>query len=389
MRATSHKQPKRSGPPPGADRLKPSDEECYRAVVARDTSYVGAFFTAVKTTGIFCRPGCGAKLPKRENVEFFRTASDALHAGYRPCKRCRPLSSGSDEPKWVPELMVLAESHAAARLTSHDLRSRGIDPVRAARFFKSRFGMTFQGYHRALRLGRAVRGLREGAAMTRAAQAGGYSSESGFREAFARVFGAAPSPDATGVLRARWMQTPLGPMLAIASDEALCLLEFIDRRALQTQIDTLARRMKAPVAPGSNAILGKLAQQLTEYFAGKRSTFDVPILAPGTEFQARVWEALRAIPPGQTRSYAQLARSIGRPSAVRAVARANGDNRLAILIPCHRVIGSDGTMTGYGGGVWRKEALLELESAGVGNATLFTRPDPTVSAAHRSRTISA
>jgi len=219
--------------------------------------------------------------------------------------------------------------------------------------------------------------------MIQAKLASGLASECGFREAFEQVFGSPSvsnqSLDADAhVAVVRWFESPLGPMLEGATADGVCLLEFVDRRALQTQVDVLRKRLKQPMVPAhvlatkspianssvahpALAHLDQLATQLVEYFAGTRTEFTVKLLAPGTTFQAQVWEALRAIPPGKTRSYAQIAKAIGRPKATRAVARANGDNRLAILIPCHRVIGSDGSMTGYGGGIWRKEALLKLE----------------------------
>lgn len=220
--------------------------------------------------------------------------------------------------------------------------------------------------------------IREGTSVGRAAAKTGYESESGFREAFEDVFGAAPTRTKTDGNAARelvacWIETPLGPMLAAAGDSGVSLLEFVDRRALATQIATLRKRVAGIVRPGTNAHLEKLKKELEAYFAGKSATFSVRLEAPGTEFQAQVWEALRAIPSGETRSYLDIAKQIGRPTATRAVARANGDNRLAILIPCHRVIGSDGTLTGYGGGVWRKEWLLEHERtmAGRPRAGLF------------------
>lgn len=202
--------------------------------------------------------------------------------------------------------------------------------------------------------------------MTRAAMQSGYQSESGLREAFESLFGAVPRVAvAAGAepLVARWFPTPLGPMLAAASSHVLVFFEFIDRRAIEAQVAALRRRVKRPIVPGDNAVLKKLAGEFDRYLAGTLREFTVPIDAPGTPFQQQVWARLRAIPHGQTRSYLDIAREIGRPTATRAVARANGDNRIAILIPCHRVIGADGTLTGYGGGLWRKEWLLRHEGA--------------------------
>jgi AraC family transcriptional regulator of adaptative response/methylated-DNA-[protein]-cysteine methyltransferase len=166
-----------------------------------------------------------------------------------------------------------------------------------------------------------------------------------------------------GGLVARRIESPLGPLLAAASERGVCLLEFVDPHAKATQAATLRRRFAAEIRPGSNAHLEQLRTELLAYFAGDRRAFGVPLDASGTPIQARVWDALRAIPCGRTRSYLDVAGQIGRPTATRAVARANGDNRVAILIPCHRVIGSDGTLTGYAGGLWRKQWLLEHERA--------------------------
>ncbi len=337
----------------------PPPSEMYRALVDRDTSFDGSFFAAIRTTGIYCRPGCGARKPKPENVEFFESAADAERAGYRPCLRCRPLESA---PAWTRRMLELAAS--ATHVSAGDLRANGIDPARASRYCRSRFGMSFGAFARSRRLAGAFERIRSGASVSEAAQASGFESESGFRDAFGRLFGAPPTVargEGRGVLRVRWIPSPLGPLLAAASDAGVCLLEFVDRRALRSQIATLRRRFPVPVVPGANDHLDELAAELEEYFAGRRSAFDVSIVLRGTPFQETVWNRLRAIPAGETRSYADVAREIGRPSAVRAVARANGDNRIAILVPCHRVIGSDGSPTGYGGGVWRKEWLLAHE----------------------------
>jgi len=336
----------------------------YRAVLDRDRSYDGVFVVGVRTTGIFCRPGCGAKKPLERNVEFFPDAGRALHAGYRPCRRCRPMDNGHAPPHWVSAVLEHAERHQGRRLTAADLRIIGVEPARAARYFKAHYGMTFQAYHRARRIGRALAMMRKGSNVTSAGASSGYGSSSGFRDAFTDVFGVAPANAAAArVLYAREIQTPLGPMLAAAGDRGLALLEFVDRRALESQIDILRRRTAAGVVPGTHRHLDAAERELRGYFAGTLKAFTVPLDAPGTPFQQRVWDALGEIPYGRTMSYAEVARAIGSPAAVRAVARANGDNRIAILIPCHRVIGSDGTLTGYGGGLDRKRRLLEIEGA--------------------------
>ena len=193
----------------------------------------------------------------------------------------------------------------------------------------------------------------------------GYLSHSGFREAFTRTFGATPGKgEAVDSVAIAWIESPLGPLIAGADERGVCLLEFSDRRMLEAQLQTLARRLRRPLVPGEHGHLDRLRSELAEYFDGKREAFDVPLHAPGTPFQERVWSALLDIPFGELRSYEQIAVAIGAPKAVRAVGRANGMNRIAIVIPCHRVVGKDGTPTGYGGGIWRKQRLLDLERKG-------------------------
>jgi len=217
------------------------------------------------------------------------------------------------------------------------------------------------------RLGLALGRLRHGEDLTMVAHDHGYKSLSGFREAFNKVFGDAPgrARDGKRVLITRLL-TPLGPMIAGATDEGICLLEFAERRMLETQLQRLSKRLDAVFVPGSNEFTERLDRELQAYFEGKLRDFGVPLVINGTEFQQLSWEALLRIPYGETRSYEEQARAMGRPRAVRAVGHANGDNRIAIVIPCHRVVGADGRLTGYGGGLWRKKALLELEARGTG-----------------------
>jgi AraC family transcriptional regulator of adaptative response/methylated-DNA-[protein]-cysteine methyltransferase len=334
----------------------------YQALCERDTSFDGAFFAGVRTTGIFCRPGCGAKKPRRENVTYFADAAAALRDGFRPCRRCRPLELSGTTPPWVHRLIDLA-ARSERRVTSGDLRTAGIHPARAARWFQEHFGMTFQAFQRVRRVASALQPIRNGRAVSRAALETGFESESGFRAAFERLFDAAPTRLEPGaqLVHVDWLPTPLGPMLAAACDRGVCFLEFVDRRALAAQIAVLRRRVGAAIVPGAHTHLAALRRELERYFARDLRVFTTPIHAPGTEFQERVWRELRRIPHGETRSYQDVARSLGRASAVRAVAAANGRNRIAIVIPCHRVVGSDGALVGYAGGVWRKGRLLALE----------------------------
>lgn len=340
----------------------PAPRVMHRALRARDASYDGVFFTAVKTTRIFCRPSCPARTPAARNVEFFPGPDQALAAGYRPCLRCKPLLAPGETPGWLRPLLRELEQDPGRRVTDAELRQRGLSPERVRRWFLSSHGTTFQAWQRGRRVGRALDELRAGADLTRTAHESGFESLSGFRAAFQGVVGQAPGRARGAVpVRLERLVTPLGPMLAAASQDAVCLLEFDDRRGLPGQVEALARQLGCVVVPGTCPPLRQLARELDEYFLGERREFETPLDAPGTPFQQAAWAALRAIPYGQTRSYAEQAAAIGKPTATRAVARANGLNRLAIVIPCHRVVGSDGQLTGYGGGLWRKKALLELE----------------------------
>jgi len=237
-----------------------------------------------------------------------------------------------------------------------------LDPARVRRWFKANHGMTFHAYQRARRLGLALGRLSVGDEIMETAFSNGYESVSGFNEAVRRIAGESPgrARNASLVHLTR-IPTPLGPMVAGATDSALCLLEFGDRRMLETQLKRIRKALRAVIVPGETEVTRRTAEELSAYFAGDLRTFSVPLQTTGTPFQEAVWTGLRTIPYGRTRSYGEQARLLGRPNAVRAVANANGSNRIAIIIPCHRVIGSDGSLTGYGGGLWRKQRLLELE----------------------------
>ncbi|MCW5979500.1 MAG: bifunctional transcriptional activator/DNA repair protein Ada [Bryobacteraceae bacterium] len=343
--------------------LLPPRSEMERAFLASDRSYNGLFFTGVRTTGIFCLPSCPAKKPRLENIEFFGTVKDALFAGYRPCKRCRPTEASA--PGWVNGLLAKLEGNPGARIPEAALRQMGLEPARVRRYFLREYGMSFQAYCRALRLGRAFERIRAGGDLDDAVFDSGFDSHSGFRTAFARVFGKAPGQTREGdYIRLTWLDTPIGPMVAGATDAAVCLLEFTDRRMIEAQFATLSHRFRLPPAPGENGHLRRLRTELEEYFAGKRREFTGPIAYPGSPFEQEVWRGLLRIPYGETRSYEDLAAAVGRPGACRAVGRANGMNRIAILIPCHRVVNKDGGLCGYGGGLWRKRILLDMERTG-------------------------
>lgn len=347
----------------------PPRAEMERAYQRSDASYDGLFYLGVRTTGIFCRPSCHAKKPRTENVEFFASPREAVFAGYRPCRKCRPVA-GAEEPEWVASLISRIESRPAERIREQDLRRMGLSPERVRRYFSARYGLTFQAYCRARRLAGAFESIRQGRAVDDAVFDSGYASHSGFRDAFSRWFGKPPREAVdrqvpANCVRVAWVDTPLGPMIAGATGKGLCLLEFTDRRMIEHQFAVLQKRFGPGIVPGSNGHLDQVKRELAEYFAGTRTSFDVPIHAPGTAFEERVWRALCTIPHGETRSYEDIARAVGSPKGVRAVGRANGLNRIAIVIPCHRVVNKSGDLGGYGGGLWRKRRLLHLERAGV------------------------
>jgi len=346
--------------------LLPQRREMLSAFMARDTHYDGVFFTGVRTTGIFCMPSCPARKPNEKNIEFFASARDALSAGFRPCRRCRPLELPGDVPQWLCGLLAEVDAEPRRRWTDADLRTIGLQPDRVRRWFKANHGITFHAFARARRLGLAHSAINTGTTVTSAAMEHGYDSLSGFNTAFKELLGNSPkSTVATAAVMIKRIMTPLGPLVAAANDNAVVLLEFADRRMLERQMRRVQRHFSCRVVPGTNRVLDHLAEELAAYFNRQTRRFDTPIATPGTDFQCAVWERLRAIPYGDTMSYRELATELGRPSSVRAVARANGDNRIAILVPCHRVIGSNGKLTGYGGGLWRKQRLLEVEAGAV------------------------
>lgn len=337
-------------------------EHYYQALLDKDTEYEGVFYVGVKTTGVFCRPTCPARKPRLENCEFFETAEQALLASFRPCKRCRPLSHPNQVSDLVQKLVDAVEAEPEKRWTEKDFAAIGVDVSTARRQFKKRFGMTFVEYARARRIGLAIKQIREGGTVIDAQLSTGYESSSGFRDAFSRALGAAPTRlGHTHVLRAAWLDTRLGPMIAVADERELYLLEFMDRRGLERELERLKQNTKSAIIPGKVEPIQMIEEELTLYFDGKLRAFTTPMHLIGTPFQKQVWQQLLSIPPGETRSYSEIAASIDRPTATRAVAQANGANQLAIIIPCHRVINADGGMGGYGGGLSRKEWLISHE----------------------------
>jgi len=336
--------------------------EYYTALVDRATDYVGVFFVGVHTTSIFCIASCRARKPKFENVSFYTELKDVLDEGFRPCKICKPTLESNEPPKEVLQAIKLVHDHPKEKIKDYRLRQEGLDPAYLRRWFKKNYGMTFHAYQRMFRINKAYQELKAGKKSTDAAYNNGFESLSGFNYTYKKILGSSPKDhDKKSIILLTRVQTPLGPMFIAATDKGICLLEFVDRRMLETEYKDLQRLLKANIIAGENQHSKQLKKELKEYFSGKRKSFSVKLDAPGTAFQKSVWEALLHISFATTTNYSQLASSMDKPTAVRAVASANGYNRIAIVIPCHRVIGKDGSLRGYGGGLERKAWLLAHE----------------------------
>jgi AraC family transcriptional regulator of adaptative response/methylated-DNA-[protein]-cysteine methyltransferase len=335
----------------------------YEALCGRDPSFDGLFLVCVRTTRVFCRPTCPARKPLRANVEFVATAEEAQRAGYQPCRRCQPLELPESHPAWARDLLSRV-SASEERLTDRGLQALGVSPTRVRSYFRRRYGLTFQAFQRSRRMGEALQRLNNGQDSLGAGLDSGYESSSGFRDAFVAAFGCPPGrAKRVKCLVAGEIATPLRPMLAVASERGVCLLEFLDRRAIATALRDLRRRFGAPIVPGPSEHVDRLRAELAAYFGGTLQRFGVPLDLAGTAFQQRVWSRLQEIPFGDTVSYARVAREVGRRAAVRAVGHANGRNPVAIVVPCHRVVRTNGSLCGYGGGLWRKRWLLQHERA--------------------------
>lgn len=341
-----------------------SQEIMYQASINKNSDFEGVFWMGVKTTGIFCRPTCTARKPKPENVEFFQNTKDAILKGYRPCKVCKPLENPDETPEYIQTILEELGEYPSLKLKDSDLIQRSLEPATVRRWFQKNHGMTFQAFQRMFRLNRAFKKIQQGENIMETAYDSGFESLSGFSESFKSVFGVSPknSKDQK-IIDLKRIETPIGTMYAAAVEEGICMLEFTDRKMLETEFKDLAKSLNATIVQGENPHFKTLEKELSEYFDGNRTEFTVPLSPVGTEFQKSVWKVLLKIPYGETWNYKKQSEVLGDIKKVRAVANANGMNKISILIPCHRVIGSNGTLTGYGGGIWRKQKLLELEKA--------------------------
>ena len=336
----------------------------YQASFNKNPDFEGVFWMGVKTTGIFCRPTCTARKPKSENVEFFQNTKDAILKGYRPCKVCKPLENPNETPEYIQKILEELRENPALKFKDFDLVQRGVEPATVRRWFQKNHGMTFQAFQRMFRLNTAFKKIQQGDNIMETAYDSGFESLSGFNESFKTIFGVSPKNSKTQkIIDLKRIETPIGTMYAAATAEGICMLEFTDRKMLETEFKDLAKSLNAIIIQGENPHFIPLEKELAEYFLGKRTEFTVPLSPVGTDFQKSVWKVLMKIPYGETWNYKKQSEVLGDAKKVRAVANANGMNKISILIPCHRVIGSNGTLTGYGGGIWRKQKLLELEKA--------------------------
>ena len=318
--------------------------------------------TAVTSTRIFCNNRCPAQPPKKENRLMLASARDCIGLGCRPCKRCKPLHV-DEGPSWLSSVLQLVEDLTASsdQISAKQLKSFSTSKDSVARWFSTKHGFTFDAYLRMRRLAREL-----GTTWLDTKSRNCIGRKSLFEALLKSKAPALARNKQLNTILVNRILTPLGPMVVCATDDGVVLLEFADRRMLETQIVRIAKLFMAQFRIGVNDAMRQLVSEFDEYFAGSRRDFDVPLVNDGTEFQNKVWKQLVNIPVGKTSTYQKLATKIRKPKAVRAVGRANGDNRLTILIPCHRVVGSDGSLTGYGGGLDRKHWLLQHEREMVG-----------------------
>lgn len=340
-----------------ADALAIDPDFAWKTFLARDRAYDGQFVGAVKTTGIYCKPSCPVRHPKRENVRFYATAAEAKEAGFRACLRCRPDDIARDEVAVVNALKLLARE---VPISLEELAAAvGYAPHHFHRLFKRATGVTPAQYARGLRAGRAEQALASNDRVTDAIYDAGYSGPSRFYAATKGRLGMTPSAWKNGgagaVIRWAVVETSLGTMLVAATDKGICRLSFDEDET------ELQRRFPAATIEQGGEALADLVNGAIAAVENPANMPDLPLDIAGTVFQLAVWKELQRIPPGETRTYAEIAAAVGKPKAVRAAGSANGANNVAVLIPCHRVIRTDGSLGGYAYGLERKEKLLNAE----------------------------
>jgi AraC family transcriptional regulator, regulatory protein of adaptative response / methylated-DNA-[protein]-cysteine methyltransferase len=342
------------------------DEARWAAVVARDGAFDGHFYYSVETTGIYCRPSCAARRPKRAHVRFHDTAAEAEAAGFRACKRCKPGQPSLVQlhAEKVAEACRLIEAAEDEPRLDALARAVGLSPYHFHRIFKTVLGVTPKTYATAHRNKRVREELGRSATVTQAIYGAGFNSNGRFYATSSEVLGMTPSQFRSGApnseIKFAIGDCSLGSVLVAASDKGVCAILFGDDA--ETLRNDLRKQFPRARIVGGDKVFGQLAAEVIAFVEAPRIGLDLPLDVQGTAFQHRVWDALRRIPTGSTASYAEIAKAIGSPKSVRAVARACASNRIAVAIPCHRVIGSDGSLTGYRGGIERKRALLAKEA---------------------------
>ncbi|MGA8068942.1 MAG: bifunctional DNA-binding transcriptional regulator/O6-methylguanine-DNA methyltransferase Ada [Terriglobales bacterium] len=344
---------------------EPTNDRRWQSVLDRDPALDGAFVFGVKSTGIFCRPSCPAKRPRRENVSFFDNAVQAEQAGYRACLRCRPKADDGDpQSALVRAICRFIEQHLDDRLTlprlAHEFHR---SPFHLQRTFKSVLGVSPKAYIDACRLRQVKQNLQAGHNVTTALYAAGYSSSSRLYERTATQLGMTPEKYRRGavaaIVRFTIAKSPIGRMLIAATDKGICAIQFANSE--QELLQGLMREFPFATRRRDDQALEQWRVSLARLLQGRNPNPSLPIDIQATAFQRRVWEALQEIPRGETRSYSAVAKTIGMPKAVRAVARACATNPIALAIPCHRVIRQDGDLGGYRWGIGRKQQLLAIE----------------------------
>lgn len=344
-----------------------SEEEMWRAVEARDASADGSFVVAVRTTGIYCRPSCPSRHPKRENVTFYPTPEAAEAAGYRPCLRCKPRERDAPQLAWVKRACEHIRRNQGEKITLEGLAAEvGVSAAHLQRTFKRVMGLTPRQYQEACRVERLKERLRRGEPVTRAVYGVGYGSTSWlYKDANAKLGmtpGAYRRAGEGMKITYRVVDSPLGRLLVARTSHGVCHLSLGDGD--ESQVDALRREYPAAEITREEGKPDKWTLEVLDYLAGRASRLgDIPLDVAGTEFQRRVWRELQAIPRGSTRSYEDVARSMGRPTAARAVSRACATNPVSLIIPCHRVVRKGGGLGGYRWGIERKRRLLESEGA--------------------------
>ena len=335
-------------------------DQAWAAFERRDRGWDERVIGAVKSTGIYCKPSCPARRPKRDNVEFFATPAEARAAGYRACLRCRPDEVGRDREA-VAEAVRLIEAAEEPLLLAELAAAVGYAPHHFQRLFTRDLGVSPASYARALRARRAQSHLEEDKSVTHAIYDAGYAAPSRFYAEAGERIGMTPSAWRDGgrgeTIRFVIADSPLGPLLVAATSKGICRLTFDENESALRQ-----RFPNADIRPDDGAI-SEWVEAALAAISTPAAARDLPIDVRGTAFQEAVWRELRRIPLGETRSYADIAKAVGQPGAVRAVGTANGSNPVAVLVPCHRVIRSDGSLGGYAGGLDRKRKLLEAERA--------------------------